>query len=116
VQKRRYLVISLALSLGFAVLSCTGENPSLLPGDGKNKPPPSLAAVEIAPRMPRIAVGTVLRFTATAMFDDGSMQDVSRGATWSISRLAEEDVATVDQVGLVTGTNMGTVTVAVNYL
>lgn len=78
--------------------------------------PAALTGVEIAPLGPTIAKGTTRQFTATAVFADGTKQNVTTVATWDSSD------TTVATVGNGTGTSgraqalaVGTTEITVTY-
>lgn len=76
-----------------------------------------LDRLEVTPSNPTIAKGTSRQFTAIAVFDDATTQDVSAQAEWSSSSPA---VATVgngaDDKGLALAVDIGTTTVSASYL
>jgi uncharacterized protein YjdB len=70
----------------------------------------TLTVVVVSGTSPAIGAGN--QFTAMARFDDGSIQDVTRQATWTSSN---SDLATVGADGVVTGVAAGVVTITARY-
>jgi hypothetical protein len=64
----------------------------------------SIASLAIAPSPASIAVGTQVKFTATATLADGGTQDVSTSVNWSTSSPA---VAAVSNIGASAGSAFG---------
>jgi hypothetical protein len=71
----------------------------------------TLTSLALSPKNPTIAKGTTQAFTAIGTFSDGSTQDLTSTSTWSISGLMGTSVAVLDSVGVVLGTNPGTVSI-----
>lgn len=76
---------------------------------------PSLQSVTVTPATATIQVGDSQQYTATATFSDGSTQDITTIASWTLSNAVKADV---NPMGRVTGNESGTtdVTVAWNGL
>lgn len=72
--------------------------------------------VTVSPSAPSIARGTGEQFTATATLSDNTTQDVTDAATWTAVDITGTNVASIDNKGLATGTNVGTATVRATYL
>jgi uncharacterized protein YjdB len=70
----------------------------------------TLTVVVVSGTAPAIGAGN--QFTAMARFDDGSIQDMTRQATWTSSN---SDLATVGADGVVTGVAAGVVTITARY-
>ncbi len=70
--------------------------------------PVTLARLELSPESPSLALGTMLRLTATGVYSDDSRRDVSPLAAWSSSA---PTVATVSSAGALTGLSVGATTV-----
>ena len=71
--------------------------------------PATLSSVVVTPTSTRLAAGTTKQLTATAMYSDGSTQNVTGSVTWSSSA---QQTATVNASGVVTGLIPGTVSIA----
>ncbi len=73
----------------------------------------SLIAIKITPAHPEAALGTTEQFTATGIFSDGSMQDVTQQVSWSS---ADDAIASVSNVagtkGLTTSFAVGKTTIS----
>ncbi|HYM79487.1 MAG TPA: choice-of-anchor D domain-containing protein [Candidatus Dormibacteraeota bacterium] len=67
-------------------------------------PAPTLVSIVISPQSPLLPLGTAEQLTATGVYSDGSVQDLTSSATWTTSAPA----ATVSSSGLVTGVSLGT--------
>jgi len=74
-------------------------------------PPPTLSKVEVIPTSASILEGQTQQFTATAVYSDGSTQDVTGQAAWSSSDPAVATVA----AGLATGVGAGSATIQAAY-
>ena len=74
--------------------------------------PATLSSLTLSPTSVTIAKGTKRQFTVTAVFSDGSMQNVTGQATWTTSNGA---VAGVDANGLATGNAVGSAQVTATY-
>ncbi len=68
----------------------------------------TLTRLELTPATPSLAAGTKLQLTATGVFSDGSMRNLSAMATWAS---ANATILTVSTSGEVTGVAAGTTTV-----
>ncbi len=75
-----------------------------------------LVRVEVTPTNPSIAKGTNLQFTATAVFSDGSTQNVTATSVFSSTNTT---VATIGNAngnrGRATGQNVGTTTISATF-
>lgn len=67
--------------------------------------------VQVTPVNPSVPDGLTQQFTATALFSDGTNQDVTVSANWDSSTGA----ATVDQNGLATGVQPGQTTITATF-
>jgi hypothetical protein len=70
---------------------------------------PTLSSIRVDPFGQRIAVGTVLQFTAMGTFSDGSSMNISNQVKWTSSN---RGVATINNAGLVFAVNFGTTTIS----
>jgi uncharacterized protein YjdB len=68
-----------------------------------------LTAIVISPSNPRIAKKTLIKFTATGTFSDGSTATNLSGLTWKSSK---PSIASIRQSGLANGKKTGTVTIS----
>lgn len=68
----------------------------------------SVSALQVIPAVTTIALGTRSQLQAIATFGDGSTQDVSSQVQWSSN---DPFIASVDSLGLVTGSGIGQATV-----
>ncbi len=68
----------------------------------------SVSALQVIPAVTTIALGTKSQLQAIATFADGSTQDVSSQVQWSSN---DPFIASVDSLGLVTGSGIGQATV-----
>ena len=75
----------------------------------------TLSSVSLSPRTPSVAKGGSLTFTATATFSDGTTQDVSKLASWSIKDVVGVGVATIDTVGVMQARAVGEARVTTKY-
>ncbi|MGF1469932.1 MAG: Ig-like domain-containing protein [Sandaracinaceae bacterium] len=73
---------------------------------------PRLTEVQVTPVAPDVPVGQSLQLTATAIFSDGSRQNVTGRASWASSATA---VATVNGFGGVTTLAAGTSTITATF-
>ncbi|MDB5986055.1 MAG: hypothetical protein JWR16_1108 [Nevskia sp.] len=86
-------------------------------GGGDNGPSgPKATSIEVTPTNPSIADGTTQQFTAMALFDDGSKQDVTTTVTWSSDKAS---IATISNAaptqGLAQGLAVGSATITAAY-
>lgn len=114
------------LLLSIAALHCSGEqlsdspsNLQLAPADSPQAEltatAASLTALAISPSTAQVIQGLTQSFTATAHFSDGTTQDVTRSATWSIRDVTGTAVAIVSSVGVVTAQHPGKARVSARY-
>jgi uncharacterized protein YjdB len=68
-----------------------------------------LTSITISPANPRIAKGTLLRFTATGNFSDGSTATNLSGLSWKSSK---PNIASIRSSGVVHGKKSGSVTIS----
>jgi uncharacterized protein YjdB len=71
----------------------------------------SLTSIQVTPPSASIGVGTSQSFMATAMYNDGSSEDVTSSATWSSSDTAVASVA----AGVATAVAEGSATISASY-
>ncbi|MGH7120894.1 MAG: beta-propeller fold lactonase family protein [Acetobacteraceae bacterium] len=84
-----------------------------LAGCGHHHSPTVLQSIAISPASPSLAAGTSLQLTATALYSNGSHQDVTAQTMWSSSATP---VATIGSgTGDVSGIVVGTTTVSASY-
>src|SRR6185503_14348596 len=69
---------------------------------------PAIASIAVTPVGLTLGIGIHQQYTATAIYTDGSSQDLSSAVTWSSSTTS---VATVDNTGLATTVAAGTTTI-----
>jgi len=69
---------------------------------------PTITSISITPDDMTLAIGIGEQYTASAIYSDGSIQDLVSGVTWSSSTLS---VATIDNNGLATTLAEGTTTI-----
>ncbi len=102
----RGLLVLAVSALGSHLVGCSVDN-----GAG-----PALSAVEVTPSTPSTALGTSKQLSATAVFSDGTKQDVTSLVTWVSS---DENVATVSNLpesfGLVQTHAAGKATISARY-
>ena len=68
----------------------------------------TLTSISVTPVSALIPLGTVQQFTATGTFSDNSTQDITGTVVWSSSSI---NVASITVSGLVTGKDLGTVSI-----
>lgn len=71
-----------------------------------------LTALQVGPTTPTLALGLTQQMTATAIFSDGTNQNVTTMATWTSSATA---VASVSSAGLVTTAGVGNTTITAAF-
>lgn len=91
-----------------AGIGCSGEE---ITDIGEEK---TLSSLEIGPGIDTLAKGSTVQFKVTATYADGSTEDVSNHAdiVWNTS---DPENATVDEDGLVTATDEGTVSISATF-
>jgi uncharacterized protein YjdB len=73
---------------------------------------PTLASIQLSPQDTAIPQGATQQFTATGVYSDGSTQDLTTTATWSLSATV---VAVINSSGMAAGLFQGTATVQATY-
>lgn len=73
------------------------------------------SSVSLSPRTPSVAKGSTLSFTATATFSDGSTQDVTKLATWSVKDVTGVGVATIDTTGVMQARAVGSARITARF-
>jgi trimeric autotransporter adhesin len=69
---------------------------------------PTITSISVTPDDMTLAIGVGQQYTASAIYSDGSIQDLATGVTWSSSSTT---VATIDGNGLATTLAAGTTTI-----
>ena len=69
---------------------------------------PSITSISVTPEDMTLAIGISQQFTASAIYSDGSIQDLVSGVTWASSTTS---VATIDNNGLASILAAGTTTI-----
>jgi uncharacterized protein YjdB len=69
---------------------------------------PSIASISVTPDDLTLAIGVGQQYTASAIYSDGSIQDLVTGVTWTSSNT---NIATIDGNGLATTLAPGTTTI-----
>lgn len=69
---------------------------------------PVLTAIVVTPNPGVVAVNAAVQFGALGILSDGTTKDFTRTVTWTSSR---PDIATVNNIGVVTGTLVGDTTI-----
>lgn len=69
---------------------------------------PSIASISVTPDDLTLAIGVGQQYTASAIYSDGSIQDLATGVTWTSSNT---NIATIDGKGLATTLASGTTTI-----
>jgi hypothetical protein len=77
--------------------------------------PAVATSLALSPLSPSIAKGTAQRFTATATFSDGSLQDVAALADWIVTDVMGAGVASIDGSGNAFGESAGQAKVRAEY-
>jgi hypothetical protein len=70
----------------------------------------TLVSIGVTPASPRIAKGTAQQFTATGVYSDATIQDLTGSATWTSS---DPTVATISSQGKATGVAVSTTPVTI---
>jgi hypothetical protein len=76
----------------------------------------AIRAVSVTPSLPKLAKGLTLQFKAVATMTDGTTQDVTAVASWSVRNTSGTDVATVSSAGLATAKNVGKARISARYM
>jgi uncharacterized protein YjdB len=75
-----------------------------------------VVSISVTPVTPTIPIGTTVQFTATAIFSDGTTQNVTGQATWTSSAPGVLGVTTAGARGRGTGVTAGTATVTATFM
>ncbi|HXX02534.1 MAG TPA: Ig-like domain-containing protein, partial [Candidatus Acidoferrales bacterium] len=73
-----------------------------------------LAAIQISPTSPSLAVGGSQQFSATAIYSDGSAANITASATWNSSSTAVVSMSSTSP-GLAAGMGSGQTTIAASF-
>lgn len=76
----------------------------------------TLQSLSVSPRLPKVPRGLTQQMKVTATFSDGSTQDVTALAGWSVKDVSGSGVAVVNSAGLVTARQVGKATVTARYM
>lgn len=71
----------------------------------------TLSSIAITPSISTIPLDVVEQFTATATFSDGSTQNITNTATWSVSSSSSPAPVSITASGAATATSTGTATI-----
>jgi len=69
----------------------------------------TLTSIVVTPAVPQLALGLSIQFSATGVFSDSTIQDITSAVVWSSS---DASVATVSNTGLVVALGAGTATIS----
>jgi hypothetical protein len=95
--------IAVAKALGTTVISATA---SAIRGNTTiNVTSPTLVAISISPLNPAVPLGRSLQLAATGSFTDGSVQDLTGSATWTVD---SSSVVNLSNTGNATAQHVGT--------
>jgi hypothetical protein len=75
-----------------------------------------VTSVEVTPIAPKLNVGNVTPFQATAILSDGTTRNVTQQATWVSSAPGVAAVTTARQRGVVTAVSVGSATIGATYM
>ena len=73
-------------------------------------------SMNVTPSNPAIANGTSAQFVAKVTLTDGTTQDVTKTATWTLASTTGSNVGTVSAAGLATGTGVGQAAVTATFM
>ena len=112
--KTKILPIFIATFALFAMSGC-GSSTGSSNGDGITPPPTEatkLVAVQVAPGHTYVVLNESIQYTATAVYSDGTTEDVTSTATWNIT---DKNIAVINEKGTATGVSVGSVNVGATY-
>ena len=118
-RSRRALAFTAVAALASVLMSCDRKGPiSPPPTPPQGPPPPVLVGLAlVAPA--EVAPGDSVQLTANATKSDGSVENVSSRASWTVSaamvRPPPTPVLQISPTGLATGRTHGQVSVSVNF-
>ena len=88
-----YIIAGLAAVLVFGLTACLSTAPA-----------PKLVSIAVAPSSPTsLAVGSMVQFTATGTYADGSTADITNNAAWA----CDNNTVSIDAWGIATGAGAG---------
>jgi hypothetical protein len=88
-----YIIAGLVAVLVFGLTACLSTTPA-----------PKLIAIAVAPSSPSsLAVGSMMQFTATGTYADGSTADITNNAAWA----CDNNTVSIDPFGIATGIAAG---------
>lgn len=111
-----------AVAAGMVELPAPGRYRVIAEYEGQRRDTPlvvtsaTLKSLAISPTAPRIAKGFTQPFTAKASFSDGTTQDVTAMASWSVKDQIGTLVATISTKGVATAQNAGLARITARYL
>jgi hypothetical protein len=73
-------------------------------------------SMNLTPSNPAIANGTSTQFVAKVTLTDGTTQDVTKTATWTLTSTTGASVGTISAAGLATGTGVGQAAVTATFM
>ena len=74
--------------------------------------PPELLFIDLTTDSASVAVGLTSQYTAEGTYSDDSVVDITTLATWSSS---DNEIASIDNIGLATGKSVGPATITASY-
>jgi hypothetical protein len=75
----------------------------------------ALRSLSVTPTAPKVAKGLLQQFKATASFTDGTTQDVTALAGWSVKDVTGTRVATINSAGLASAKAVGKARITARY-
>ncbi|MDQ3340063.1 MAG: Ig-like domain-containing protein [Myxococcota bacterium] len=103
-----------AVEIGSASISCTTggfTDSSLLTVTAA-----AITSITVAPANPAIAAGVQLQFTATVLYSDGLVQDITEDAVWTSSNTSAATISNqAGFEGFATTANAGTTTITASF-
>ncbi len=97
---------------GDVIITATAKNDSGVAATHNMTVTNDLVSIQVSPANTYVEIGDTQQFKATAIFTDGSTEDVTDSTTWNSSDAA---IATVSANGIAVGISVGTVTIGGTY-
>ena len=76
----------------------------------------AIRSVSVTPTLPKVAKGLTQQFKAVATMTDGTMQDVTTVASWSVRDSSGTGIASINSAGVATAKNIGKARVSARYM
>jgi hypothetical protein len=102
--------VASAMALGSTIVSAAGAG--FVGSEFLTVTPPALTSISISPANPTIPLASSLQLAATGSYTDGSTQDLTGTATWTVDNAA---IVSVNSIGNATALQVGSTTLEATF-